>query len=62
MAATDCYLVDLFAAFLVPDRQVDPPIHRNHSRHRGDLDGLLLLVVGVRTAKPNKDILAAAAA
>ncbi len=42
IAATVCYLVDLFAAFLVPDaRQGDPSVHRHRARHCRDLDGVL---------------------
>ncbi len=61
--ATVCYLVDLFAAFLVPDfaQQIHPFV--------GIVVGiaeiwmvLYLLVVGVRTVKPDKEILAAAPA
>ena len=40
VAATVCYLVDLFAAFLVPElRQADPLVHCHRAHHRGDLDG-----------------------
>jgi hypothetical protein len=61
--ATVCYLVDLFAAFLVPDfaQQIHPFV--------GIAVGiaeiwmvLYLLVVGVRTVKPDKEILAVAPA
>jgi Domain of unknown function (DUF4386) len=61
--ATVCYLVDLFAAFLVPDfaQQIHPFV--------GIVVGiaeiwmvLYLLVVGVRTVKPDKEILAVAPA
>jgi hypothetical protein len=61
VAAAACYLVDLFAAFLVPDfgRQIHqfivivPAIAEIWMV-------LYLLVVGVRTLKPGKDILAEA--
>ena len=63
VAASVCYLVDLLAAFLVPDfaKQIDSfivivPII-------AEIWMLLyLLVVGVRTVKPDKEILAAAPA
>jgi hypothetical protein len=63
IAATVCYLVDLYAAFLVPNfgSQIHPfivivPII-------AEIWMLLyLLVVGVRTVKPGKKILAAAVA
>ena len=63
VTATICYLVDLFAAFLVPDfgKQIHtfivivPAIAEIWMV-------LYLLVVGVRTVKPDKRILAAAAA
>jgi hypothetical protein len=63
VTATVCYLVDLFAAFLVPDfaQQIHPFV--------GIVVGiaeiwmvLYLLVVGVRTVKPDKEILAVAPA
>ena len=63
VVAAVCYLVDLLAAFLVPDfgKQIHsfivivPAIAEIWMV-------LYLLVVGVRTVKPDKDILAAAAA
>ena len=40
VAAAVCYLVDLLAAFLVPDfAQADPLVHCHRAHHRGDLDG-----------------------
>ena len=63
VAATACYLVDLFAAFLLPDfgRQIHqfivivPAIAEIWMV-------LYLLVVGVRSGKPGKNMLAEAAA
>jgi hypothetical protein len=62
VAATVCYLVDLFAAFLVPDfgKQIHPFIVIVPAIAEIWMV-LYLLVVGVRTVKPDKDILAAAA-
>ena len=42
VVAGGCYLVDLLAAFLVPDVSSDDPhLHRHPVHHRGDLDGRL---------------------
>ena len=63
IAATVCYLVDLFAAFLVPD--FGSQIHQYIVIVPiiAEIWMLLyLLVVGVRTVKPGKKILAAAVA
>jgi len=63
IAATVCYLVDLLAAFLAPDfgRQIHPFIVIVPAIAEIWMV-LYLLVVGVRTVKPDKRILAAAAA
>ena len=61
--ATVCYLVDLFAAFLVPDfaQQIHPFVVIV-SVIAEIWMVLYLLVFGVRTVKPDKEILAAAPA
>jgi hypothetical protein len=61
--ATVCYMVDLFAAFLVPDfaMQIHPFIGIVVAIAEIWMV-LYLLVVGVRTVKPGKEILAAGAA
>jgi len=63
IAATVCYLVDLLAAFLAPDfgKQIHPFIVIVPAIAEIWMV-LYLLVVGVRTVKPDKRILAAAAA
>jgi hypothetical protein len=63
VAATVCYLVDLFAAFLVPDfaKQIHPFVVIVPAIAEIWMV-LYLLVVGVRTVKPDKGILASAAA
>jgi hypothetical protein len=63
IAATVCYLVDLFAAFLVPDlgNQIHPFIVIVPAIAEIWMV-IYLLVVGVRTVKPDRDILASAAA
>jgi hypothetical protein len=63
VAATVCYLVDLFTAFLVPDfgSQIHPYIVIVPAIAEIWMV-LYLLVVGVRTVKPGKEILAAATA
>jgi len=60
--ATVCYLVDLFAAFLVPDfaKQIHPFIGMVVAIAEIWMV-LYLLVVGVKTEKPDKRILAATA-
>ena len=63
IAAAACYLVDLFAAFLVPD--FGKQIHSYVSIVPAIAEiwmVLYLLVVGVRTVKPGKDMLVEAAA
>jgi len=59
--AAACYLVDLLAAFLVPDvaRQIHPFIVIVPAIAE-IWTVLYLLIVGVRTVKPDKEILAAA--
>jgi hypothetical protein len=61
--ATVCYLVDLFAAFLVPDfaQQIHPFVSIVVAIAEIWMV-LYLLVVGVRTVKPDKEILAVAPA
>ena len=63
VAATVCYLVDLLAAFLVPDfaQQIHPLVVIVPAIAEIWMV-FYLLVVGVRTVKPDKAILAAAAA
>jgi uncharacterized membrane protein YwzB len=63
VAATVCYLVDLLAAFLVPDfhKQIHPFIVIVPTIAEIWMV-LYLLVVGVKTVKPDKRILAAATA
>ena len=63
VAATVCYLLDLLVAFLVPDfgKQIHPFIIIVPAIAEIWMV-LYLLVVGVRTVKPDKEILAAAAA
>jgi hypothetical protein len=63
VAATICYLVDLFAAFLIPDfaMQIHPFIVIVPAIAEVWMV-LYLLVVGVRTVKPGKEILAEFAA
>ena len=63
VVATVCYLVDLLAAFLVPDfaKQIHPFIVIVPAIAEIWMV-LYLLVVGVRTVKPDKRILASAAA
>jgi hypothetical protein len=63
VAAATCYLVDLFAAFLVPDfgRQIHPFIVIVPAIAEIWMV-LYLLVVGVRTLKPGKDSLTEAVA
>ena len=62
-AASVCYLVDLLAAFLVPDfaKQIHPFMVIVFVIAEVWML-LYLLVVGVRTVKPDKEILAVAAA
>jgi len=61
IAATVCYLVDLFAAFLVPDigTQIHPFIVIVPAIAEIWMV-LYLLIVGVKTVKPDKPIVAAA--
>lgn len=63
IAATVCYLIDLFAAFLVPEfgKQIHPLIVIVPAIAEVWMV-LYLLVVGVRTVKADKGILAATAA
>ena len=63
VAASVCYLVDLLAAFLVPDfaKQIHPFMVIVFVIAEVWML-LYLLVVGVRTVKPDKEILAVAAA
>ena len=63
VAASVCYLVDLLAAFLLPDfgKQIHPFIVIVPAIAEIWMV-LYLLVVGVRTVKPDKEILAAAPA
>ncbi len=61
VAATVCYLVDLFAAFLIPDigKQIHPFIVIVPAIAEIWMV-LYLLIVGVRNVKPDKPIVAAA--
>ncbi len=63
VAAAVCYLIDLFTAFLVPDvaKQIHPFIIIVPLIAEVWMV-LYLLVVGVRTVKPDKDIVGVAAA
>lgn len=63
IVAPVCYLINLFAAFLVPNlsKQIHPSIVIVPAIAEIGMV-VYLLVVGVKTVKPNKRILAAVAA